>query len=107
MALLSLTGWALAGAQQVLATILEDAVRQAISSNPNVLNAAAGVRAAGHDLRRARARYYPSLDFDTRIGEEHTNIKQLSVSGTDNETLTRREATTRVRTTYNPDLIQR
>lgn len=64
---------------------------QALTSNPQVLGAEASVRAAGHDLRRARAGYYPSLDLDTRIGREHTNIKQLSVAGNDEEDFWRRE----------------
>lgn len=73
------------------ATTIEQAVERAITTNPNVLGAEAGVRAAGHDLRQARAGYFPSLDLDTRIGREHTNIKQLSVAGNDEEDFWRRE----------------
>jgi outer membrane protein, adhesin transport system len=75
----------------VAALTIEDAVKQALSSNPQVLGAEADVRAAGHDLRRARAGYFPSLDLDNRIGREHTNIKQLSVAGNDEEDFWRRE----------------
>ncbi|MGE0487377.1 MAG: TolC family outer membrane protein [Gammaproteobacteria bacterium] len=75
-----------------LAITLEDAVEQALASNPTVLQAEAEMRAAGHDVRQARAGYFPSLDLDTRYGREHTNIKQLSVAGNDVDDLWRRES---------------
>lgn len=75
-----------------LAITIEDAVQQALASNPEALRAAADVRAAGHDVQQARAGYLPSLDIDTRYGREHTNIKQLSFAGNDNDDLWRREA---------------
>jgi adhesin transport system outer membrane protein len=74
------------------AITIEDAVRQAITSNPTVLQAEADMRAAGHDVRQARAGYFPSLDLDTRYGREHTNIKQLSLAGNDVDDLWRRES---------------
>ena len=76
----------------VQAITLEDAVREARSSNPLVLGAEAEVRAAGHDVRQARAGYFPSLDLDVGYGREHTNIKQLSVAGNDADDLWRRES---------------
>ena len=79
------------------AATIEDAVRLAISSNPQVLGAAASVRAAGFDVRQARAGYYPSLDFDAGYGREHTNIKQLSQAGNDKDDLSRRETGLAVR----------
>lgn len=60
------------------AATLEDAVRQALTTNPQLTGAAAAVRAAGHDVREARAGYLPSVDLDSRFGEEHSNLKQLS-----------------------------
>ena len=78
-------------ASPAVAFTIEEAVEHALSSNPQVLGAEADVRAAGHDLRRARAGYFPSLDLDTRIGREHTNIKQLSLAGNDEEDFWRRE----------------
>src|SRR5262245_25937539 len=60
------------------AITIEDAVKESLTSNPQVTGASAGVRAAGQDVRQARAGYFPSLDLDNRWGREHTNIKQLS-----------------------------
>ena len=60
------------------AATLEDAVRQALTTNPQLTGAAAAVRAAGHDVREAKAGYLPSVDLDARAGDEHSNIKQLN-----------------------------
>jgi adhesin transport system outer membrane protein len=60
------------------AVTLEDAVHQTLTSNPQLTGAAAAVRAAGYDVREARAGYLPSVDLDTRFGNEHSNIKQLN-----------------------------
>lgn len=84
--------FALGGPRPAHAITIEDAVRQALASNPTVLQAEAEMRAAGHDVRQARAGYFPSLDLDTRYGREHTNIKQLSVAGNDVDDLWRRES---------------
>ena len=73
------------------AATLEDAVRQALTTNPQLTGAAAAVRAAGHDVREARAGYLPSVDLDTRFGEEHSNIKQLRARNNDDD-LWRRES---------------
>ncbi|MGB1885442.1 MAG: TolC family outer membrane protein, partial [Gammaproteobacteria bacterium] len=74
------------------AITIEQAVQQALSSNPEVRSAESEVRAAGHDVRNARAGYFPSLDLNVRYGREHTNIKQLSISGNDADDLWRRES---------------
>lgn len=81
----------LASANARAATI-EQAVQQALTSNPEVLGAASDVVAAGHDVRQAKAGYYPSLDLRVRYGREHTNIKQLSTSGDPSRDLWRRES---------------
>lgn len=81
----------------VSATTLEEAVSQAINQNPQVLGAAGSVRAAGYDVTRARAGYYPSVDVDASYGREYSNIKQLSTAGDPNDTLSRREAGLTVR----------
>lgn len=75
----------------VSAATLEDAVQQALTTNPQLTGAAAAVRAAGHDVREARAGYLPSVDLDTRFGEEHSNIKQLNRPNNDDD-LWRRES---------------
>lgn len=73
------------------AATLEEAVRQALTTNPQLTGAAAAVRAAGHDVREARAGYLPSVDLDTRFGEEHSNIKQLNRPNNDDD-MWRRES---------------
>lgn len=73
------------------AITIEEAVGQAVNSNPAVLGAAASARASVHDLRVARAGYYPSLDFDAGFGPEDTNSKQLKLAGNDRGTIDRRE----------------
>lgn len=69
------------------ATTIEQAVAEAVSTNPSVLSAAAASRAAGHDERAARAGYYPSVNFDAGYGPENTNIKALKRAGADHDTL--------------------
>ena len=73
------------------AATLEEAVRQTLTTNPQLTGAAAAVRAAGHDVREARSGYLPSVDLDTRFGEEHSNIKQLNRPNNDDD-LWRRES---------------
>ena len=73
------------------AVTLEDAVHQTLTSNPQLTGASAAVRAAGYDVREARAGYLPSVDLDTRFGNEHSNIKQLNRPNND-DNLWRRES---------------
>ena len=88
--MLALCGAALV-AMPLAAVTLEDAVHQALTTNPQVTGAAAAVRAAGHDIKVARAGYLPSVDLDTRFGEEHSNIKHLTRRNHDDD-LWRRES---------------
>lgn len=74
------------------AITIEDAVNQALTSNPEVLRSEAEVAAAGHDVRTARAGYYPSLDLNLRFGREAANIKQLRRAGNKSSDLWRRES---------------
>ena len=74
-----------------LALTIEEAVSQAVNSNPAVLSAGASARASVFDLRRARGGYYPTLDFDAGYGPEDTNSKQLKLAGNDRGTMDRRE----------------
>ncbi len=76
----------------VHAITIEQAIQQALTTNPEIKSAESDLRAAGHDVRQARAGYYPSLDLRSRYGREHTNIKQLSASGDPSNDLWRREA---------------
>lgn len=75
-----------------LATTIEEAVGEAVRTNPSILSASAQARASTHDLRTARAGYYPSLDFDAGFGPEDTNAKQLKRAGNDRGAMDRREA---------------
>ncbi len=63
--------WAVGGAftGAASAASLEEAVRAGIT-NPEVREAAASRRAINHDLREARALYYPSLDLRGSVGPE-------------------------------------
>lgn len=70
---------------------LEDAVHEAITSNPQVLGAQAGRRAAKADVRNAKAAWLPSVDVRAGYGSEHTNIGQLKAAGTAKGTLGKRE----------------
>ncbi|WP_445157443.1 TolC family outer membrane protein [Halomonas sp. E14] len=49
---------------------LQQAVRQAITTNPEVLAAWSGLNAAGHDVGVARGNYLPSLDAAAGVGRE-------------------------------------
>ena len=74
------------------AITVEEAVQLALSSNPQVLGAQADVRAAGFDVKQARAGYLPSVDLNNNIGREHSNIKQLGRGGHGDSDLWRRES---------------
>lgn len=73
------------------AITLEDAVQLALTTHPQLTGGAAAVRAAGQDVSEARAGYLPSVDLDTRFGNEHSNIKQLNRPNNDDD-LWRRES---------------
>ena len=78
-------------AEPLSAATIEDAVRQALTTHPQLSGGAAAVRAAVQDVREARAGYLPSVDLDTRFGNEHSNIKQLNRPNND-DNLWRRES---------------
>lgn len=59
---------ALADAQATLS--LRDAVEEAVTTHPKVLEAAANQRSVTHELGQARGAYLPSLDIDGGIGPQ-------------------------------------
>ncbi|MGE0385610.1 MAG: TolC family outer membrane protein [Gammaproteobacteria bacterium] len=79
------------------ATSLSDAVTKAVTTNPRVARADAETRAAERDVRQAWGGYLPSVDLNTLVGPEDSNIKQLNAAGLDPGTLTRREVGVTVR----------
>ncbi len=68
---LAFVPWLVAGGMAVpaLAASLEESVRAGLV-NPEVREAAASRRAIAHDLREARALYYPTLDLRGSVGPE-------------------------------------
>jgi adhesin transport system outer membrane protein len=77
----------------VAATSLEEAVRAGMA-NPEVREAAANRRAVAHDLREARALYYPTLDLRGDVGPEWFDTP---TSTSDDHWLWRRSASVLVR----------
>ncbi len=71
---------------------LEEAVRAAVTTHPQVSAAQAERRAAEQEVRQARAGYYPSLELNAGIGREFSSIDQLRAAGLDARAMTRREA---------------
>ena len=55
------------------AVSLEDIVRIAISSHPDIRAAAALQRAAREQIKDAQAEFYPTLDAKAETGYEHVN----------------------------------
>ncbi len=69
--------WSGEGAQ---AASLQDAVRMAVTANPDVRALAADRRAINHELRQARSGYYPQIDLRASTGWERT--RRPSLNGT-------------------------
>ncbi|MEJ2059476.1 MAG: TolC family outer membrane protein [Gammaproteobacteria bacterium] len=75
------------------ATTLQEAVRQALNTNPEVQASRNERLARGQELRQARAGYYPSVDLTAGIGQENTDSPFTRAAGeTGYRSLTRREA---------------
>lgn len=73
LALLIGSTFALSGAKGSQGETLEEAVRLAVSTNPEVLELAADRRAVNYELRQARGGFFPSVDFRGATGEEFTD----------------------------------
>jgi adhesin transport system outer membrane protein len=66
------------------ATSLEEAIRAGLN-NPEVKEAAASRRAIVHDLREARALYYPTLDLRGSVGAEWFDTPSGRAAGGDGD----------------------
>ncbi|WP_181905385.1 TolC family outer membrane protein [Aestuariispira insulae] len=63
----------LAGGDAAWATSIEEAVRTALQTNPDVGIVAENQRAVGYELEQARAGYRPSVDVTSSTGYQWTN----------------------------------
>ncbi|MFP3569887.1 TolC family outer membrane protein [Paraburkholderia sp. SIMBA_030] len=73
----------LAGAQS-----LQEAVEQAIRTNPEVLATTHHRQAADQGLKQAQAGYWPRLDVDTAIGRERRDDEETRLLGLNRTTFT-------------------
>ncbi len=87
--LILLTGGGISPA--AFATSLEQAVRTALISHPQIKSAEAKRQASAHDLREAKGGYYPTVDLSGNLGREHTDIYQFKETGDRSKSLTTRE----------------
>lgn len=80
-------------ASSAYSTSINDAIRQAIETNPDVLNAQAERDAAKSDVRQVVGEYLPSLDVEGGIGREVSdNPATRATPGRHRRTLTRQES---------------
>lgn len=66
---------------------LVDAVRVALDTNPEILQATANREAVGHERAQARALYGPSLDFEASAGFRQLDNPSREAAGLGDETL--------------------
>ena len=83
---------ALAVSAPVSAETLEEVIRQAVSSNPDVLERIYTRLSVDEEVRQAKANYYPTVDLNAGIGRERSDNLQTRAAGYDWRSLTRREA---------------
>lgn len=77
---------------------LNQAVSQALRTNPDVQFDAASRLAVGEELKQAKAGFFPTIEARAGIGRESTtNPTSQAVSGTNNRTMNRREASIELR----------
>ncbi len=65
--------FAMLGGAGTQGATLEDAIRLAVNTNPDVRSLAADRRAVEKELRQARAGYYPLIDLRAAAGPEWTD----------------------------------
>lgn len=80
------------GARSSLGMTLDEAVRAALRTNPDVLISRDDSRVAAHEARQARAGYYPLLDLRGATGIEQTSTPTTRNQSGDDPTLWRNEA---------------
>ena len=66
-----LTFLATAFLSEARALTLEEAIRTAVATNPNIAEAAADRRATNHELRQAQGLFLPRLDLTASVGPEY------------------------------------
>ena len=71
---------------------LQQAVKQAITSNPDILIQVNERRSRNEEVERAKAGYLPTLDLNAGIGTERSENSSTRGAGRNSITLTRREA---------------
>lgn len=77
---------------------LQQAVRQALRTNPDVQFDAANRMAVGEELKQAKAGFFPTIEARAGVGRESTtNPTSARVNGQSDLTLTRREASIELR----------
>lgn len=96
MTRLLLFGTLLLVAAQGFALSLEQAVRNTLATNPNILASEHSVDAAEDVVRQAQAGYLPSVDVILAAGEETSNNATTRAAGVDERDLTREERSVRV-----------
>lgn len=84
-------GFGLVAASSASALSLGDAVRQTLSTNPDVLFSINERLSRGQEVQQARAGYYPSIDLTAGVGRERSDNPSTQAAGLDHETLTRQE----------------
>lgn len=82
---------ALAGSAYAQDTGLGEAVREALSSNPDVAEARNRWLARQAEVRQAEGGFYPSLDLNAGIGFEYTDSPSTRGAGNHGNDLTRKE----------------
>ncbi|MBB72200.1 MAG: hypothetical protein CMF50_07365 [Legionellales bacterium] len=75
-----------------MANGLEDAVQQAITTNPNIMGAKAAEHAAQKEVQQAKGGYLPRVDMEAGIGKEQSDNPATRAAGQTKRTLTRQES---------------
>lgn len=69
------------------ALTLEDAVQEALASNPEILKAAENREATEFELRQARGLYLPTIDLESSVGSRQLDSPGRRRLGTENDSL--------------------
>ncbi len=75
----------LAGSAPAMAISLQDAIKNTLSTNPEVQRAAKQRLARDQEVRQARGGYYPDLDLTAGVGYEWTDSPTTRAAGNGNE----------------------
>lgn len=83
--------WVFAASPLAQAQTLQEAIGQAVLTNPEVLAAANRRFAADEGVKQARAGYFPRIDISTGIGRERLDTLESRSRGLDDATFTQRD----------------